>query len=116
MPETVRTTINIEEHYDAVSVAVAKALAEAEDVAPDELDICLFEYVGINAIERVFDSSPPGISRCGTVSFSVRDYVVTIDVGRDDTADIRVSADSMTVHGRDDGVDATDSNANLGSV
>lgn len=114
MPETVRTTINFEEHYDAVSVAVLKALAEAEGVQPCETNICLFEYADIGAIERVFDSSPPGISRCGTVSFSVRDYVVTIDVDRDDTAEIRVSSDSMAAHGRDE--EATDSSANMGSV
>ena len=116
MTESVQTIIDLEGNCDSVSVAVVFAIAEIEGIAPEKVDVCLFDYVDTNAIENLFDSSAPSLARCGTVSFLVDDYDITIDVNPDNTAEICVSSNATTIRRQDNDTDLADPNVNLSSV
>lgn len=65
---------------EATSTAVVRAIAEARDVDPADLDARLYEYVDLCALDRLFSSPDGGSSfQNGRVSFAVNDCRVDVD-------------------------------------
>jgi hypothetical protein len=94
MSETVCCHLSPEPSRESLSTVLFDALAEARGVEPSELDLCVYHYVDPSALDGLFDSSTPGISREGTISFPVDSCQVTIDVATDGSAEVRVTSDA----------------------
>ena len=59
----------------SIETEVVYAIADAEGVEPEELDIVLYDYVDLEAIaDLVDDDTTPW-----TFSFEILSYVVTVD-------------------------------------
>ena len=59
----------------SIETEVVYAIADAENVEPEELDIVLYDYVDLEAIaDLVDDDTTPW-----TFSFEILSYVVTVD-------------------------------------
>lgn len=62
-----------------ISVNVIEAIAEYEDVPPDELQPPLFKVIDSEALDRLFAPTPRGGTRTqGRVMFTYNDYQVTV--------------------------------------
>ena len=59
----------------SIETEVVYAIADAEGVEPEELDIVLYDYVDLEAIADLVD----GDTTPWTFSFEILSYVVTVD-------------------------------------
>lgn len=59
----------------SIETEVVYAIADAEDVEPEELDIVLYEYIDLEAIAGLVDDD----TTPWTFSFEILSYVVTVD-------------------------------------
>ncbi len=73
-----------------LSLGIAETLARAKGVEFDELDVCLHDYADLSALTQLFGSGPRATPRRGTVSFVVEEWLVVVDVGHDDEAEVTV--------------------------
>lgn len=89
MSETIRVALD-GGGRETLSGALVDALAAAKGVEPQDLERPVYEYVDPGALDGLFDSSMPGITRQGTLSFPAGSFQVTIEVAADDTAEVRV--------------------------
>jgi hypothetical protein len=96
MNQTVDLDLNCRNKRTSLSSGLVDALAEAKGVEPHELDLSIFQFVDPSALDGMFDSSTPGISREGRITFPVEEFRVTIEVAPDDTASIRVESSATT--------------------
>lgn len=62
---------------ESVTVAVVGAVAEAVGCDPLEVE-SLYESVDPEAVESLFETTPSGTNRTGTVTFSVHNCLVTL--------------------------------------
>lgn len=90
MSETIRVALD-GAGRETLSAALVDALAAANGVEPQDLERPVYQYVDPGALDGLFDSSMPGITRQGMLSFPVESFQVTIEVAPDDTAEIRVA-------------------------
>ena len=67
------------EHERSPSLAVVEAVAAAADVDPADLHPPLYEAIDPIALDRLFaDGSERSSNRSGRVTFTYRDYEVTV--------------------------------------
>lgn len=90
MSHLAHVQVNGTDQRKVLSSYLVDALAEARDVEPGELSTPIYQYVDPGALDGLFDSSLPDITREGLVSFPVEELLVTIEISPDATADIRV--------------------------
>lgn len=59
----------------SIETEVVYAIADAEDVEPEELDIVLYDYIDLEPIANLVDDD----TTSWTFSFEILSYVVTVD-------------------------------------
>ena len=59
----------------SIETEVVYAIADAEDVEPEELDIVLYNYIDLEPIADLVDDD----TTSWTFSFEILSYVVTVD-------------------------------------
>jgi hypothetical protein len=89
MSELVRVMVHGTEDVEPLSLGVIQAVAKSKGVDPDELEFAIADFVDLSALSNVF-ASDTSAARRGMVAFTVEDRYVTVDVGRDDDAEITV--------------------------
>lgn len=62
----------------SVSQSVVEAVADAEGVAPEDLEPPLYEVIDPEALERVFAPTASGARRDGRIEFVYNGYDVTV--------------------------------------
>jgi hypothetical protein len=72
-----------------LGLCIVDALANAKGVDPAALGLCLHDYVDVSALVQLFGSAS-GRPRRGTVSFVVEEWLVVVDVGRDEEVEVSV--------------------------
>ena len=90
MSELAHIQVDGADQRKVLSSHLVDAIAEAKDVDPGELSTPIYRYVDPGALDGIFDSGPPGITREGLISFPVDELMVTIEIAPDATAEIRV--------------------------
>jgi hypothetical protein len=74
-----------------LGLCIVDALAEAEGVDPTELGFCLHNHVDVSALVDLFGSAS-GRPRNGTVSFVVEEWLVVVDIDRDEGVEVSVES------------------------
>ncbi|MFC6725064.1 HalOD1 output domain-containing protein [Halobium palmae] len=90
MNPKVRLTLDRNDPDGSLSLSIAGALGQAMGVDGADLDLCLHDYVDLTALSQLFGSGVGGSGRCGTVSFVVEEWLVVVDVARDDEIEVTV--------------------------
>lgn len=88
MENGVRSTITEGEPPGKLSLHLVEAIAAARGTTPDDLDLCLHDYLDVAALAELFESVPTAPTREGSVSFSVDEVLVTVSVRGDERIDI----------------------------
>jgi spore coat protein CotH len=58
-----------------IGVTIVELLASYEETQPEQLELCLHDYVDVESLERILASENPQLR----VSFTVEEYEITID-------------------------------------
>lgn len=90
MSQKARLTLEGDDPSGSLSMSLADALARAKGVDDTELGFCLHDYVDVSALAGLFGSKSGRFLRRGTVSFAVEEWLVVVDVGRDDEIELTV--------------------------
>lgn len=102
MSHKVRLTLDTNDPDGSLSLSIADALAQAMGVDGADLGLCLYDYVDLTALSQLFGSGAAGSQRGGTVSFVVEEWLVVVDVARDDEVEVtvepRVARPTMGAH------------------
>lgn len=69
-----------------VSERIVETVAEAEGVAPTELDPCLYDVIDPDALNELFQQQEAGLTTDGIISFTYHGY--TVVVSSDSTVEI----------------------------
>lgn len=70
----------------SISQSVVERIADAEGVAPNDLEACLYDVVDPDALNELFANRDADAATLGTVSFEFHGYEVTVQ--RDSTVEI----------------------------
>lgn len=69
-----------------ISQSIVERIADAEGVAPNDLDACLYDVIDPDALNELFANRDTDTAILGTVSFEFHGYDVTVQ--RDSTVEI----------------------------
>lgn len=61
-----------------ISKTIVEMVAEAEGIAPTELDTCLYDVIEPEALNELFQPEDDGPATEGVVSFTFHGYTVTV--------------------------------------
>lgn len=86
---TPRATRARDEREEGISRTIVETVAEAEGVAPTELDACLYDIIDPDALNVLFRSGKDDSTTEGVVSFTFNGYEVAVH------ADSTVEIDSL---------------------